>query len=513
MRMLSINDESPSIGSLPDVERCNKVLKMNDLMKRIIKLKEVLNKEYGILRYKRLELFCTLYITVWASLLFALGILMPSLISSQVFGVLRHIKSALMENNAGILLEGAILLNFANTIRTAPIYFAAMLLSDAFRITKDHKRYKILEIILFCLISLFTIWVSYTINFAVHGLRYGFGMHSILIIYFVIFIDSQEIRRIKPRMAFLVMNLFVFGVQFLEIIPALSWLGLGKGELSVYIKNASLLIGAERILTLVSVTVFFVSILTSFIIVKLVVDDYRLRSEMQKKEALEKQLYRTRMEAVEMRTFREIQSLVHDLKAPLTTIEGLASLTKLITLDPKVIEYQGKICSSSEKMSVMISEILYEEKKSFVETDSLMKMALANIQGLKHYDCIAYVNTCGQSLVRVNKIRMVRAIVNIIQNALAAIGENGKISISVNKKGRLIEFKIIDNGKGINPEELERIWEIGYSGNQSTGMGLSFVRSVVNNHEGEISIESGVGKYTCVTINLRSNEKWKSQTS
>lgn len=478
---------------------------------RSARIKEIFNKEYKILVRGDLEISCSPYAVTWAVLLFALGILMPYLISERSVGVIRLLKSAYSNDNAGPLLESAIMLNILNTIRTVPIYFCAMFLSDAFRVTRNQKRDNILSSLLFLLISLVTIWASYSLILSIYDLRYGFGMHSLLIMLFVIIIDSQEIRRIKPRIAVLVMSLFVFGVQFLEIVPALSPFGLGKGELSTYVKNAALLLGTDRVLTIISVTVFLVSTITSFIIVRLVVDDYRLREEMQKKDILEKRLYATRMEAVEMRTFREIQNLVHDLKAPLTTIEGLASLTRLMSEDPKVIEYQERICSSSEKMSHMISEILYEDKKGYVETDTLMKMALTNIDGLKNFNCIEYTNSCKRSLIFVNQIRMSRAIVNIIQNALAAISDDGRIKISVNRKANMIEIKVVDDGKGIPPEDLSRIWEMGYSKNQSAGIGLSFVKSVINNHEGQIGIESELGKYTSVTVLLKGKKDGRSK--
>lgn len=64
-----------------------------------------------------------------------------------------------------------------------------------------------------------------------------------------------------------------------------------------------------------------------------------------------------------------------------------------------------------------------------------------------------------------------------------------------------------DNGRGITQANMEHIWELGYSENHSTGLGLAFIRQVVENHKGIIQIESEEGKYTKVIICLREETK------
>ena len=63
-------------------------------------------------------------------------------------------------------------------------------------------------------------------------------------------------------------------------------------------------------------------------------------------------------------------------------------------------------------------------------------------------------------------------------------------------------FQIRDTGRGIPRDSLDRIWELGYTNGKSTGLGLNFVRKVVNDHHGEIHISSQVGVGTTVRIGL-----------
>jgi signal transduction histidine kinase len=68
--------------------------------------------------------------------------------------------------------------------------------------------------------------------------------------------------------------------------------------------------------------------------------------------------------------------------------------------------------------------------------------------------------------------------------------------------GQWVRFQVIDNGTGIEPQVQSRIWERGYSGRSSSGLGLSFVRSVVERSGGHVELCSTVGEGTTITLCL-----------
>ncbi|AZR74194.1 hypothetical protein BBF96_12775 [Anoxybacter fermentans] len=97
---------------------------------------------------------------------------------------------------------------------------------------------------------------------------------------------------------------------------------------------------------------------------------------------------------------------------------------------------------------------------------------------------------------------------NIIVNAAQAIENNGDIWIKTWAKGDKVFVQIRDNGIGIPPENLHRIFDPGFTTKEKgigTGLGLSICRKIIEKHNGKISVESEVGKGTAFTIELPIN--------
>ncbi|MDQ0199792.1 two-component system sensor histidine kinase YcbA [Neobacillus ginsengisoli] len=88
---------------------------------------------------------------------------------------------------------------------------------------------------------------------------------------------------------------------------------------------------------------------------------------------------------------------------------------------------------------------------------------------------------------------------NIVTNAVEAINDVGTITINIERKQKSIEFRIGDNGPGVAPKHKNLIFKPGFtskydrSGNPSTGMGLSFIKDIVKQLEGDITVEDRIG--------------------
>lgn len=98
-----------------------------------------------------------------------------------------------------------------------------------------------------------------------------------------------------------------------------------------------------------------------------------------------------------------------------------------------------------------------------------------------------------------------QAFMNILRNAVDAIETTGTIAIGTAQVDSMIEIKISDTGRGIPKDRLDRIFDIGFSSSGTRikmGSGLSGSYSIIQRHDGDISIASEVGRGTTVTIRL-----------
>lgn len=96
---------------------------------------------------------------------------------------------------------------------------------------------------------------------------------------------------------------------------------------------------------------------------------------------------------------------------------------------------------------------------------------------------------------------------NLCDNAIAYNRENGRVTVTVFRKGNYAVLKVADTGKGISPEHQSRVFERFYRIDKShsrqtggTGLGLSIVKHVALYHRAQICLESTVDLGTTVTV-------------
>ncbi len=105
--------------------------------------------------------------------------------------------------------------------------------------------------------------------------------------------------------------------------------------------------------------------------------------------------------------------------------------------------------------------------------------------------------------VLADREELARAFTNLLRNAVQAIHERGTVAISVRRDGQRLDIRITDDGVGIPPELLPRIFEPNFSTKtEGMGLGLAIVKKIVDDAGGDIRIESTYGAGTAVTLTL-----------
>jgi len=202
----------------------------------------------------------------------------------------------------------------------------------------------------------------------------------------------------------------------------------------------------------------------------------------------------------------------HDLRNPLTGIDGATYYlkTKLgSTMDEKAWEMFGLIEKNIEYSNKVITDLLEysrEIRLELAETNpkSITKEALSLVQfplNIKVFDA-----TKIEPKINVDSERMQRVFVNIIKNAIDAMAEGGKLTITSNESKGGLEIAFTDTGVGMSKETLDMIWTPLFTTKaKGMGLGLPICKRIVEAHEGNISVESKAGKGTTfkVTIPIR----------
>jgi signal transduction histidine kinase len=284
----------------------------------------------------------------------------------------------------------------------------------------------------------------------------------------------------------------------------LSVYGFGRGEIALSIKQITEFLEADYMMNFVGMTFFVTVIVNAIILSKVVIEYYRRMFLMEESRKQEERLRQLEVEAVEARYLKEIKYLVHDLKTPLVSIQGLSGVIKLRVTDAKVSDYTDRISSSAEKMSLMISEILYEDAMREMTVSELFNFISAQLSPEELGARVRFELDDPDVIIYANKIRLSRALINLIDNGLTAVvAETGWVRVQVYGEVSRVTLVIKDNGIGIPETELAAIWKIGYTtGRGHTGLGLNFVKHVIEEHGGTITLVSVIGEGTTVTISL-----------
>ena len=107
-------------------------------------------------------------------------------------------------------------------------------------------------------------------------------------------------------------------------------------------------------------------------------------------------------------------------------------------------------------------------------------------------------------LIRSSLSRMQQVFLNLVNNALDAVGASGEVRLVVEAEGGGVRVRVIDNGPGIPEKERARIFEPFYStkegSREHTGLGLAICQEIMNNLGGSISVESGPGRGTTFSL-------------
>lgn len=210
-----------------------------------------------------------------------------------------------------------------------------------------------------------------------------------------------------------------------------------------------------------------------------------------------------------------ISLMSHELRTPLTSINGFAELLVAdADLSDQTREFVTIIANESQRMARMIDTFLAvtklqrKDRQEFLKIplrlDEVVKETIASLQPVAKKRRIRLVEQPTERLppVAADKSMITQAVKNLVGNAIKYSPERTTVTVSTTLEAETVRFCVEDRGYGIPAEARDRVWEKFYRvlregqerDEESTGLGLSFVREVVEQHGGVVALESEEGR-------------------
>ena len=204
-------------------------------------------------------------------------------------------------------------------------------------------------------------------------------------------------------------------------------------------------------------------------------------------------------------------SMAHQVRTPLATAILYASQMSNPALDnQKRLRFSEKILERLHHLEHQVNDMLIFAKQGrlAMSTFSLAELLNHLKVGAKEYAQQRMIDVQVSNKVRVDALlgnhnALRGALMNLVNNAVDAVGQGGVIQISAELFDKTLQIVIADNGQGIAASDCERIFEPFFSTkNHGTGLGLAVVDSVIKAHGGQVAVSSKLGAGTAFTITL-----------
>lgn len=210
-----------------------------------------------------------------------------------------------------------------------------------------------------------------------------------------------------------------------------------------------------------------------------------------------------------------VSLMSHELRTPLTSINGFAELLAADEAVPEHLkEFVTIINNEAQRLSRMINTFLAVTHLERKDKQDVLKIPL------KLNDVVRDIVASLQPTARKKRIRLVQqpadrippvaadrslitqVVKNLVHNAIKYSPERTTVTVSTALEAETVRVSVEDRGYGIPSESVDRVWEKFFrvvregqeKDEESTGLGLSFVREVVEQHGGNVDVESEPGR-------------------
>jgi len=223
------------------------------------------------------------------------------------------------------------------------------------------------------------------------------------------------------------------------------------------------------------------------------------------------------MKVQRMAAWREVaRRIAHEIKNPLTPIQLSAQrlrkryLSRFSDDEAVFDECTKMIIKSVDELKNLVNEFSNFARMPAIQPEpndlnALIRETLTLYQEAHRGVSFHFEADERLPLIKIDRDQIKRVIINLLENAVAAMQEQGEVRINSNYDAELkmASFAVCDNGPGIAPEDKPRLFEPYFSTKKSgTGLGLAIVSSVVTDHSGFVRIKDNHPRGACFMVEL-----------
>ncbi len=207
-----------------------------------------------------------------------------------------------------------------------------------------------------------------------------------------------------------------------------------------------------------------------------------------------------------------IANVSHDIRTPLTMVKSYAEMIRDLSGDNPVKRdaHLQVIIDEADRLNVLVNDMLVMsrmqsgvtvlEKHTFSIKDAT-ETILQSYGVFIEQEGYTIIFNCPEDIkINADEVKIKQVIYNLLNNAVKYCGIDRTVYVSAVKKSGKLRFEVTDHGMGIEPEELEHIWDRYYKASTNhvrttngSGLGLSIVKNILILHKAEFGVNSEVG--------------------
>lgn len=204
--------------------------------------------------------------------------------------------------------------------------------------------------------------------------------------------------------------------------------------------------------------------------------------------------------------------IAHEIRNPLTTIRGFV---QLLTENGLGQDYANTIIDEIERINFIVSEFMVFAKPHQVYfCDCDLKSILKSVIRFLEPEALlknVIIDSCfpaDEVIVSGEKNQLKQVFLNLVKNAIEAMPNGGKMSLSIENTGHFIKITIQDQGVGMDPEQIKKLGEPFFTTkHEGNGLGLMVSYKIIQNHNGIIHVESEPDQGTTFVITFESAKR------